>query len=245
MPKSWFTLGGSIVFLLTVISLFINTEQQRTGENFQLSLQSMLPAVLASTSPNIDISADGDRWAMPSYQEQIADWQAQQAGITLDETDLTAPEAIMTADGSAPVALSDVDGLVQNQPDFLTHLRQGLASLSARPDDQQALQPMLRSPLSRVSFQSSDRASIERYANRQHLSVDAPELRYLDAETMGSLLSFRRVLVEEATEAEASVICRSETDVTTGEEIETCIEVAPLGNRYSQYWIDDPNALWW
>ncbi|WP_204138717.1 hypothetical protein [Halomicronema sp. CCY15110] len=244
MPKSWFTLGGSVIFLIAVISLYLSTERQRTGESFQTSLQSVLPSVLASTSPNIDISANGDRWAMPSYQEQIADWQAQYTNITLDETDLTTPQTPTDADETASLTLSDAEVLVQNRPQFLNHLKQGLESLSD-PSGLRALQPMLRSRLSEVSFQPSDQTSIERYANRQHLSGDAPELQYLDSGTIESLLSFRRILLEDVADAEASVICRTETAPDTGEELQTCIEVAPLGNRYSQYWIDDPNAAWW
>ena len=241
MPKSWFTLGGSVLFLIAVISLYLNTEGQRTGESFQTSLQSMLPAVLASTSPNIDISANGDRWAMPSYQEQIAVWQAQQADITLEETDLATSQTSPAADKSTSLTLSDAEVLAQNSPHFLTHLQQGLASLSDS-GSLQALPPMLRSRLSEVSFQPSDQTSIERYANRQNLSEDAPELHFLDSGTIELLLSFRRVLLDDPAEAEPNMVCRSETNATTGEEVQKCLEIAPGGGRY---WLEDPNAAWW
>jgi hypothetical protein len=241
MPKSWFTLGGSVIFLIAVLSLYLNTERQRTGESFQTSLQSMLPAVLASTSPNMDISTNGDRWAMPSYQEQIAAWQAQHTNIALDETDLTPPQSPTDADETVSLTLSDAEVLAQSQPQFLNHLKQGLASLS-EPSGLRTLQPMLRSRLSGVSFQASDQTSIERYANRQNLSGDAPELHFLDSGTIELLLSFRRVLLDDTAEADPNMVCRSETNATTGEEIQKCLEIAPGGGRY---WLEDPNAAWW
>jgi len=241
MPKSWFTLGGSVIFLITVLSLYLNTERQRTGESFQTSLQSMLPAVLASNSPNMDISTNGDRWAMPSYQEQIAAWHAQHTNITLDETELATPQALTDADEAASFTLSDAVVLVQSKPQFIAHLKQGLASLSD-PNSLPALQPMLRSRLSGVSFQPSDRSTIDRYANRQSLSGDTPELHLLDSGTIELLLSFRRVLIDDASEAAPNMVCRSETNATTGEEFQKCLETAPGGGLY---WLEDPNAAWW
>ncbi|RZM79380.1 hypothetical protein [Leptolyngbya iicbica] len=242
MPKSWFTLGGSIVFLVTVVALYFSTEQQRTGERLETSLQSLLPAVIASTSPAMDISANGDRWAMPSYQEQIAAWQNQQANITLDETDLATPQGSSTTDESPSLQLSDADVVVQNTPDFIAHLKQGLASLSDRQDGLQRLRPMLGTRSAAISFQPSDHISIERYANRQHLLEGTPELNFLDAGAIELLLSFRRVLIEDIADVGENTFCYPAEDAATGEEQPICLEVAPGGGRY---WLEDPNAAWW
>ena len=237
MQKSWLILGGSVISLLAVISLYSTAERQQPRATFQVSLQPLLP-VLVNISP---MSVDANRWSMPSYQDYIAAWQGRQAAITLNETDLAAHQKAIEGNSTADnLELSDSYGSVHSAPFFITQLKQGLASLRNRPEQLSGLQPILQSSMFAVSFRSSDQAYIERYANRHHASEDALEFQYLDTNTIEMLMGFRRGLVDDIAAAEGDF---TDQAASPGEELpRPGLEVAPGGG---QYWIEDPNAAWW
>lgn len=240
MQKSWLTLGGSVISLVAVVSLYLNTERQQPRVTFQVSLQPLLP-ILVGSSPG---SVDSDRWSLPAYQDYVAAWQETQAAITLDESDLAAHQEAIEANNTAgDLELPDSYGLVQDTPLFITQLRQGLASLSDHQGQLRGLGPILQPRIFTVSFRPSDRLSIERYANRQHLPDDVLEFRYLDPNTIELLSGFRRVLIDDIAAAESDLLAPDGENTATGDRLlRPGLEVAPGGGRY---WIEDPNAAWW
>ena len=244
MRKSWLTLGGSVVSLLAVVSLYFNTEQQPPETNLPVPFQAFLPQTILNSLASPDTSSEANHWAMPAYQDYIAAWQDKHATITLDQADLTEHQAAVEEDSPAnELELPDSYGLVHNTPLLITHLRQGLASLSDRPEELRGQSFALRPRLFAVSFRPSDRSSIERYANRQHSSEGVLEFKYIDPNTIELLSGFRRVLIDDIAAAEGDLLTPDSKAALTGEGLPRAgLEVAPGGG---QYWIEDPNAALW
>lgn len=240
MQKSWLTLGGSVISLFVVVSLYLNTERQQLRTTFQVSLRSLLPVMVGSSPGNVDTN----RWSMPAYQDKIAAWPGQQASITLDEADFADyQQAIESNHAAGNLELPDSYGLVHDAPLFITQLKEGLASLGDHHGQLQGLRPILQPQLFAVNFHASDRTSIERYANRQHLSEGALEFRYLDPSTVELLSGFRRVLIDDIATTEGNQVAVDDEGNPTGERLpRPGLEVAPGGGRY---WIEDPNAALW
>lgn len=241
MPKPWLALGGSVISLFSVTSLYLSAGQPQTEVKFRTSLAPLLSTIAHNALLSTAVDSTTSRWALPAYQDDGVAWQAQQTNITLQPADIEAYQKSLEGDGTVPEVASEPLP-TQNTPLFITRLRNGFLGFGDRDESLSIFQPILQYKIVTVGFRPGDQAMIERYANRHHLSPSSFELQSLDPAAIQLLSGFRRVLTEDIVTDEGALGEPGQELLTDEESPQSGLQVAPGGGRY---WIEDPNAAWW
>lgn len=234
MPKSWFSLGGIVVSLISVISLHLNNIRQPLVSEFGTSINSVLPTLTRALLPKGTDDFTANDWRLPSYHEYTAERQAQLAAANVGPQDAETTQAVSP---SEQIEFADLVGnyfLIQDSPFWITQLRP--EALEA-----EGLKPILGHSIVTIGFQLQDQELIQRYANQQHLPQPDAPWQYFDPKVVQSLLGHRRVVTEDLA-ADTAELHGEPVDAIGTEPPRHRQEVAPGGGKY---WTEDPNAAWW
>jgi len=240
MPKSWLVLSSVGVSLVSVMSLHLSSGRPQIVNQFEASLHTLMSSVVSSHLWSDDGSSTFNTWKLPSYQDYVAAWQAQQPGVTLELKALELDQATTEAKPQAAVD-SSASPLLETRPSSWVSQFQRRLTRDDRPESRQYLKPIFRQRIITVGFQANDDEVLKRYANRHHLSQSTIEWRYFDPAAIERLSGQRRVITENVV---AEHIEQALSDSSTASDLwpQHHLEVAPGGG---QYWIEDPNAAWW